>query len=1091
MFNSSSRNCSILTNVAVMLVLALANLASAQSVPAPESLPALRLPQWDETLPPVEPPSTALPFRGVSPVGAPVISEWNRFQVLPNESFTLTGTLFTAESAELAASDTIVWIWTNSAEGGRLAQCKVWSVTSDNILMASVPDDFPVGPYIVWVQNKNGFSAPILLNQCEALWIGPLGDSVPSGEVSTKRVFGRNLHVPGTEASPSVFLAKPDGTTTALRVLSWNAYAVEVEIPADIAAGSYSIRVHNGLHGLLGWSRSLPLEAAPKWTRGDFEVVLKADTEDDRTRDLQAAIDQVSSQPNGGTVRLEEGVFRVSSKVIMKSRVRLQGAGPDKTTILGTGGPKTYTTGDKIEMRAPSRYIAFEDLTLRSAPGTTFFGIGTQYNPGNWAEDVLIRNVHFRVGEDSTSHLDCRIAGRRVEVTECIFEGKLMGSTSDYWIHKNQFFGARWAVGKDGAMEFQPMEKDLQSGRFIIENCAAETRSWPRSESGSRNYLEFTSEQDREPWVWCARLVHFALHRGSFKYSYIANNKTRDVAIDDNKGEIILFHSSSSNLYGRVLKNEGRTLTIATDGVIRGIRDFSTERSTENYILPMKSVSEKLVHGRLDNGGNVIIVDGRGVGQSRVVESSTSDTITVKEPWIVEPDETSVFVLGYLYKDHVVYKNDLQGVPEGWAETKHIASSGVQFDGNIFRCVADSNANRRTYYGDALMAYGTAPSFWSEFRNSRSTEGVKFGMSFNAIGIGNAWSQTPNLSSPGFLLVGNWIRGGDTDTEAGFKDVVRLRGSYPAPNPYSAGNGIENVAVKKQILASSFAASQLIRNNRATGDAFLTLNDFSDPILIENSGFTLSGGIFNQSLRNAMDPAPFWGGRMTTSSTQEGSHPSRSTDDDLESEWVASGRDPGWLIADLGFVSNVSEVELVWRDTSSRTLKYEVSLNAEAWETVLEDQVVGESSTANLENKPVRYIRVSFDLQSRWPKLREFRVMGTKPGSKELVNLLRLPPWSAPLPTLPCVFVRGSGELSIPIANPGVANLEWKVAGTSVAWLSAAATVPDVPSQQTSGRLTVQTKAAGLPPGLHRGTVIVENLFGERRSVGVLLDTTP
>lgn len=795
------------------------------SVPFPEPL------EWAAPAGLPAAPGDAYPviFAGEVPSPqAPVISEWNR-TVLPGESFTLTGVRFTLREDQLAGSDTRVLLYAVGPDGGALHELDIWEVTSD-LIMASVPANVQRGVYLVWVENAQGVSSPVILNRAQPEWVGPLGRRAAA--LSTKRVFGKNLSYQNGETSSHVYI-RPSGTTTtpvAATVTNVEPFAITFTVPA-LSPGLYDIYVHNGHGGDLGWGEPLVLEVIQPWQRGSDEIALIDNSVADRTADLQAAVNILGALPTGGTLRLGPGTFRVSSELIIRGKVRIVGAGKAETTLLGTGGRVSLssTSGNNITL---------EDFTFRAAPSTEFEIRSASFSGGPYNQDLAIRNVDFLVSSDTTSSIRLAIQAERFELTGAVMQGTLSGAVVDWWIHHNQLFGGRGEA--DGAIQWRS-DRSVFHGRAVLEHCLAETADWPVGPNGNRNYSEFLASGEWAQRIWCSRLLHTAPNRGSIEHSYIAHNVTKDVAINVNKGEIILFHSAQSGKFAQVASNSGRTLTIRTDGTIDGAPDFELRKAPDEVFLPFQSVPNAIGFGTsLNQVAYVVLADGRGRGQIRRIVSHSATSITVESDWRVPPDATTKFYLSHIYKGHLQYKNDLSGVPVGWRDTGHIASYGINYDGNTFFSAADSNVNRRTFYSDTIQGYLTAPSYWNEMRNSQSFEPYRSGIRVNLRG-GDWNSGATSVRTLGPLALGNWIRGGLSEGSIGSEAIVGGWGSLPANKDFIVGSGIENHTFRGTLLADSYSRV-LFRNNSSTtaSTSRVALENYSTPILIQNqtSGFT-------------------------------------------------------------------------------------------------------------------------------------------------------------------------------------------------------------------------------------------------------------
>lgn len=760
---------------------------------------------------------------------APVIGEWNR-TALPGESFTLSGTRFTLEEGDAVGSDTRVYLYFEDSEGGQLLELELWQVT-DQIIMCSLPDDLPFEVYLVWVENAAGASAPVILNRAQAEWIGPLGHQ--AAQNTTKRVFGKDLSTHRGETTSHVFI-RPAGATTApvaCTVTNAEPFAVSFVVPS-LAPGDYEIFVHNGHGGRLGWSAPQPIKVILPFNRGSDEILIEDTTSGDRTSEIQAAIDTLTALPNGGTVRLGPGTFRIASTLTLKKKVSLTGSGREDTTLL----LQRYG-GRNLAFAVAANHIALEEMTVRVDEGKAVNVSSSSFsnsNYNNYNEDVLIKNVNFLVSTDTTSSLSVALQAKRLEVTGCFFEAPLSGAPVDWWIHDNVMHGGRSA--RDGAMGFRS-DHSYFTGRIVLENCHAETPDWPHTNGVPDNFNGM--HQGR---TWCSRFFHMSPHRGSIEHSYIAHNTGQNVAINENKGEIMLFHSSDSGLYGQVDSNSGRTLTIRTDGTIDGDANFRLWKNSSAIFYPMTAVPSKVGLGtRLADVAFVTLVNGTGKGQVRRIEASTSTTITVTEDWRIPPDETTKFVLSHLYLGHLIYKNEFAAVPPGWVDTGHIASYHINFDGNTVFSAADSNSSLRTYYSDAIQGYLTGPAYWNEIRNSNNTEAYRNGSRINLRG-GDWGSGASEVITLGPLALGNWIRGGSNNASIGIQAIIEGWGSLPANELFIEGSGLEGIATGSTMSAASYA-NVLLRRNIAFGGASpaVSLQNYSEPVLIENETFGYSG----------------------------------------------------------------------------------------------------------------------------------------------------------------------------------------------------------------------------------------------------------
>ncbi|CAK4870504.1 unnamed protein product [Aphanomyces euteiches] len=670
------------------------------------------------------------------PVNAPAIAEWNK-TVKPNESFTMSGVRFTTLTGSAAGSDTTVWIWADTPSGGVLTQAQITSV-SDSIIQAIVPAAVPFGMYLVWVENANGASSPITINRPEPTWLGPFGNKAAPGE--SKRVFGNNLSSNHGTTSAYVYLQPAaGGSFQAVTVTSVEPYAVQFTVPSSLAAGSYKVYVHSGHGGAYGWSTPLTLTVASSWVRGASEtVVAPVGSGGDDTANIQNAINTQTANTNGGTVRLQAGIYTLKNQLNLLTNVRLIGAGKTATTI-NIDPTNMHPTGIAIS-GAHTTLDSFK-LVQKVGPNQPQYGpIKTDF-PGPFAD---IRLLNLDINADARTKggtVDLRTSGG--EVANSDFSRELTMSGTDFWVHDNNFYGGPY--GGVNVLETEAATY-TDGNNLLMEHNHFETRDWPTNASGSTNYLNFVTADDLQYKVWAKRAFYTAPQFGSVENSYIAWNTGTNLAVDDNRGETILYHGIPSKWYAQVASNSGTTLTINTSGLIDG------QARNVDQMPASSTVPNDLVHGTLDNQAYAVIMNGTGMGQARKVISHTSTTITVDKAWRIAPAADSKITLTFLSKNAVVYKNNINAFPANY-DLYYSASTGPDADGNAWNFSAEGNTTNHTYGGRVLGGYSTGPGYWNEQRDEIANNTYHSGMNIVA------WAFN-GFDFLGPSVLGSYFRGG-------------------------------------------------------------------------------------------------------------------------------------------------------------------------------------------------------------------------------------------------------------------------------------------------------------------------------------------
>lgn len=633
---------------------------------------------------------------------APQISGWHD-TVKPDESFTLTGRKFTTNTGADTGTDTIVWVWARTSDsGGVLKQARVWKVV-DNLIVATMPDDVPYGMYLVWVENSQGVSSPICINRTTAKWVGPQGNTASAGD--TKRIFGVNIsHNRGTGAGDaSVYIQSGTSTMIPCTVTSVDPYSIAFTVPNGLANGSYQVYVHNGHGGDYGWAEGLDLNIQSKWVRGSTEQLVSASGGND-TAAVQSAINAMAGQTNGGTVRLGAGTFHLYNQLSIPSLVRLVGAGMSATTIElrqnGTWDPGYHVT-------VSGSHNAIEELTLKACIDTAVIPSGGIITSS--ANYSLLRNMKL-TADDGTILNDNSMAGGYSEVDGCVFD-RMLNPGGNSWVHDSTMHGGPYAWYW-GPVNYETEAAFYLQSRVVYENNTTQTMNWPVNPiDGSKNYFDFMTYAQVSRLVWAKRVMYGYYN---IRDTYIAHNTAIDVAVDDNKGEMILFHGGSGLWFGNVLSSNDLTINLRTDGLVDGQVE---QMSSYSWMLTGgQPVPDYWFNEQLDWCW-AVIVEGKGFGQARLVMNHTSTSITVEKPWRIQPDSTSKIVIEPLYHSNAVYDNDLSAFPVGYTQKHDSASCGVDFDGYQWASNSENNTSRRTTGGGRINATCTGPSFWTVSRN--------------------------------------------------------------------------------------------------------------------------------------------------------------------------------------------------------------------------------------------------------------------------------------------------------------------------------------------------------------------------------------
>ena len=279
-----------------LLVAALAAVAAGPK-PLPQDIPG------GAFLPPAMPTAA----------GAPVIYEHSA-GAGPDETFFVVGDNLT--------TNLVAWGVSDKDATGQSWPLRVQFGTP-HYLAATLPEKAHDGPFVVWVKNAAGCSAPIVLNAPQPWWCFPRraapGDTV--------RVFGRDLTRRPDNVEAFVYIAQAGRAGVWADADDADKYNVSFTVPEGLAPGDYQVWMHAGAGGEFGWSEPVKLSVTRAEENKEPPV-----TELPEVIELQRALDATAKR-GGGVVKLPEGTFQFSSTLRIPAGVTLSGADINKTKL--------------------------------------------------------------------------------------------------------------------------------------------------------------------------------------------------------------------------------------------------------------------------------------------------------------------------------------------------------------------------------------------------------------------------------------------------------------------------------------------------------------------------------------------------------------------------------------------------------------------------------------------------------------------------------------------------------------------------------------------------------------------------------------
>jgi len=638
----------IVTTVAMGLAIPCVQAATYPDVPvaAPVSNPGFP-PSFKAFDPPVDTNMTVS-------LNVPAIAEWTRSND-PTDTMVLTGSRLSSFTGNSEGRDTRFVLFGQSAIGKAEADGSIQRLDGMQAAI-TLPSALPTGEmYLLWPRNSNGFGKPVAINQTEAWWIGL--DTVSRNEGFS--VYGRNL-VLGAGACHLYIEGYGWITSTTA-----NPYKADFVVPANLPNGTHTVYAHNGHGRGYGWSKALTLTItdATDWAAGKTINVANygangADTGDD----LAAITSAIAAASGGDTIYFPAGTYYVSDRIQFGGGKRIMGAGMDLTTIEAGPGfelqPRyRYLVGGNISGTeihdltiSCGRYLAQDSRTVEIRNSSNVLFENVRVDQRDIPNPYQIAYV-ASVDAENTRYLTFRncdfIMGRnlsigsskQVVIDGCDFYGIYDNNALVYANHANQ-------VGVYNSTA-QPYDNSDTTDGFGWSKGRWITGSHP-------NNLYFGNNNTHE---MCPR--------------YDSNYGKYNQPVDQNSGEQIMFEGLYTKYRGQAIASTANTV---------GFADLSS-----NY-----------------SGFTISVVGGTGLGQSRKITSFSAGTVTVDEPWQVQPDTSSVLSIGYYGHRVVVYGNTLDGDPRttdphaylygsGPSYTNYTATAGVSAYGGFHDLVVANN----------------------------------------------------------------------------------------------------------------------------------------------------------------------------------------------------------------------------------------------------------------------------------------------------------------------------------------------------------------------------------------------------------------
>ncbi len=544
-----------------------------------------------------------------------------------------------------------------AASLGSAAAARVAAIQpSDASLKFVLPATLSPGMFAVDVG-----SGPRLVGQPRVDWIQPtrLQPGLGANEAApgaALQIIGRNFGVGGDagRARARVVLRGRDGREIGVPVTGVERYSIDAALPAGLPAGEYAVWVHNGHGGGAGWGGGLRLRVKrlapwPEQTVNVRELGARGDNVTDDSEAFRRALETVDRR-GGGVIYWPAGTYRLAGTFQLPRRVVLRGEGRDLTWLKWPLTPPGSAADFVPAVLRGQGEFGLERLSLvvRNAQAV-IRGTGdgmerrATYSSGNPASTICPgpagraavpdRDPQWafsRWGIINATEKDMTVIVRGLETLE-VSDSEFVGSQRFLDVRNARFTGNRFSNPMGVAWT------DVGGQHIVFE----------------RNHVEGASS-------WRPGAL-------PLRWIYGARNSTRNIGRGEREALTFDVNRSLGMVRERGERVEPRVVAVGSASG-RELRLARSDLAAGAY-----------------RGFDALIVSGRGAGQYREIESNDGQSLRTADDWDVEPDGSSVVLLGRLMGHCVFHRNSAEDV-----------SVLLQMWGPLYDCTFDGNSVTRT-----------------------------------------------------------------------------------------------------------------------------------------------------------------------------------------------------------------------------------------------------------------------------------------------------------------------------------------------------------------------------------------------------------
>ena len=574
-----------------------------------------------------------------------------------------------------------------------------------------VPRTLRNGIFSVELTDDNGEKTYFYLNVPRVVWaISEEGECAVAGDYL--RIQGKNLFREGGTGQVALVPVTGGKEIRANVAKYFDDYSVRVDIPADATPGDYHLYYHNGFGGKTAWSEPLPIrivEKTPMWWGDkvfnvrDFGAL--GDGIHNETAAFRAAL-HAAEENGGGTVYVPRGRYMLTGELILGPNTLLKGVSRELTHLFWN--PLNWDTNElPNSLISGTHHFGIKDLVMWSSRA---WGVIFSTGPAEEQGHILLENLLVR----QTGQLSGMIY--QVKSNRDVMEAELHSR----WTKTGIVLRGKGLKIRNCTFNTAGMYTFFAAGGFI-QNCRFERHTTGVNQPYMLIHPKGLIFED------CYKQgdgFGYAASIDESKNLYEARNFIPFNYTNDR--ECMTLDGGSGAYYGRIKSINRKTLTLP-DGA-------ETNQWKENHW----------------KGGGVYIINGKGAGQFRRIESHTLTSIELDQPFLVDPDSTSEISITTVRHHLYFINNEAQD------------AGAYQLYGSAQNCVISGMTMTRSngiVCRGSLLYRGKQPEWYIDIVNCRLKEG-NYSHWFGIDDRGHSGHQSINLIGSGGtgMSIGTLIR---------------------------------------------------------------------------------------------------------------------------------------------------------------------------------------------------------------------------------------------------------------------------------------------------------------------------------------------